>query len=139
MLHLFTVQPQIVLMCSIYWLYCVNYNNINISNTGHVSHQEVTGASMHVLVHEVQDSKPKSSKGRQRKQWREMLEEHLRRPMTRNQFSISSKNHQPCFPFTVMPYKSPNLSDLGEQCAGPHPGLLHTADICWADVVQELS
>lgn len=31
-----------------------------------------------------------------------------------------------------------NLPDLREQCAGPHPGLLHASYICWADVVQEL-
>lgn len=39
------------------------------------------------------------------------------------------------FQFTVINHKIFNPSDLREQCAGPHPGLLHASDICWADVV----
>lgn len=40
-------------------------------------YQQVTGASVHVLVHEVQDGEPQGSKGGQRQQGREVLQEHL--------------------------------------------------------------
>lgn len=32
---------------------------------------------MHVLVHEFQDGEPQGSKGGQRQQWRQVLQEHL--------------------------------------------------------------
>lgn len=43
------------------------------------THQQVAGACVHVLVHEVQDSEPESSEGWQGEQRREVLQEDLRR------------------------------------------------------------
>lgn len=41
------------------------------------THKQVTGSCVHVLVHEIQNGKPESSKGGQGEERREVLEENL--------------------------------------------------------------
>ena len=41
------------------------------------THQQVTGAGVHVLVHEVQDGEPESGEGGQGQQGGQVLQEHL--------------------------------------------------------------
>ena len=56
------------------------------------THQEVAGAGVHVLVHEVQDGEPQSSEGGQRQQRREVLEEHLHKTHRSNMSPLSHRS-----------------------------------------------
>lgn len=125
------------------------------------THQQVAGACVHVLVHEVQDSEPESSEGWQREQRREVLQEDLRRH--RQGCGGSSQQHSrndshtywmECRQWKIKAgflqvgliywewcsvlLPTAGLLHLWQQRAGSHPGLLHPTHICWADVLQQL-